>query len=86
MNRAKRIAVHGWRKALSIATFGYFPFAEFVNAPIVDLTTAARNFDLHSERNMNLTAQLRSYDLLTEGRNMTLSATRNFNLTYRRQP
>jgi hypothetical protein len=30
MNRAKRIAIHGWRKALSIATFGYFPFTEFL--------------------------------------------------------
>jgi hypothetical protein len=26
MHRAKRIAVRGWRRALNIATFGYYPF------------------------------------------------------------
>ena len=25
MHRAKRIAVRGWRRALNIATFGYYP-------------------------------------------------------------
>lgn len=26
MVRAKRIALRGWRRALNIATFGYYPF------------------------------------------------------------
>ena len=33
MNRALRIALRGWRKALNIATFGYFPYSDDNTVP-----------------------------------------------------
>lgn len=57
MNRAKQIAIRGaLNKAITIATFGFFPAPESTSRPIVSLTTLARNFNLTiPARNFNLT-------------------------------
>lgn len=83
MDRAKRIALRGWRHALNIATFGYFPYQ--MEIPIVHLTTAARDFSLNAAaRDLSLTAADRAFDLTTDSRDLSLTVTRSFNLTYSR--
>lgn len=83
MNRVKRIASRGWLgKALSVLTFGYFPYQ--VDIPIVDLTTAPRDFSLTTaDRDFDLTTDGRDFSLTNE-RSFALTTTRNFNLTYSR--
>jgi len=34
MHRAKRIALRGWRRALNIATFGYYPFYDVATGKV----------------------------------------------------
>ncbi len=34
IQRAKRIAIRGWQRAISIATFGYFPYIDNSAGPV----------------------------------------------------
>lgn len=84
MDRAKRIALRGWRHALNIATFGFFPYQ--MEIPIVNLTTEARDFSLTTDaRDLSLTAADRVFALTTDSRGLSLTtAARSFSLTYSR--
>jgi hypothetical protein len=78
MSRARRIARHGWRSALSILTFGYFPVRVeppppgFIGPPLFQ---AERSFDLMAEwRTFDLTLAQRSFELVSPVRAFALEA------------